>query len=94
MRARRGEKIVVGKLLKAYGNMDEDSDSTISSEKGGQPQKTFLAGSPIVVGKNDALPQGIEMQIHQLYTLLRIISEKWYVGLTGMDLYELFRTIP
>ncbi|KAL7572091.1 hypothetical protein ACA910_001733 [Epithemia clementina (nom. ined.)] len=78
-RASKGEKIVVGKLLRAYGNVEEESGSAVVSSELSQ-KSSIIARAPIVLRRNEALPQSLEMQIHQLHGLLRMASEKCAYG--------------
>lgn len=66
-RAWNGEKVVVGNLLRAYGNEEQNIGSTDG----------IIAGIQVILKKNDALPPSLEAEIHRLHALVGIIREKW-----------------
>mmetsp|Transcript_27172 Transcript_27172/g.56932 ORF Transcript_27172/g.56932 Transcript_27172/m.56932 type:complete len:105 (-) Transcript_27172:788-1102(-) len=75
-RAMKGENVVVGNLLRAYGNASGlSADSNIEIE---DTHKTalHLSGAPIIVKKDSPLPREIEGEIHQLKSLLQTVSDK------------------
>jgi hypothetical protein len=72
-RSLKGDKVVVGQLLQAYGKEGVPSDY---GNAGTTVVLNFLSGELIPMHKDDPLPSSIEIQIHTVHNILGTVVDR------------------